>query len=341
LPRGLAIAPDGSRLYIAGFKAVSLPIDPLTGELGDPLPSGPDTPALSGDGGISGWLTLSPDGASLYGASMGSPNGLGFLVVTPDGLAGRARYRTYVDGARGLDNPRGVAVSPDGRNVYVAGTDSPGSVTLGTMAVFARDTQSGALAYRQLILERESQPSTAQVVLGDQAQLLINNGAAYTNDPNVELRFTGRVFFKPQVSNDGGLKKTIDLDLHDGVAAWRLQESGPERLPKTVYARVWTVHSGVISDDIVLDQTAPVILATQSASTSRVRARKARTRKVKVRARDRTSGVAKVQWQRVGTKAHRWVSYVASRAYAVPSGRVRVRVRDRAGNVSRWRAVAR
>jgi DNA-binding beta-propeller fold protein YncE len=102
---------------------------------------------------------LSPDGRNLYLASWAfdphgdrSDNYSDLAVFTRDGTTGALRQLPGSQGClgpstrggctagRALYGPESVAVSPDGRNVYLASS--------GGLAVFARDAQSGAL--RQL-----------------------------------------------------------------------------------------------------------------------------------------------------------------------------------------------
>jgi hypothetical protein len=111
---------------------------------------------------------------------------------------------------------------------------------------------------------------------------------------------------------------------------WTLASTGPDRLPKTAYARLaeqWGGGAGpTYKDDIVLDETAPTVVS------ARVEASR-----LTVKAHDARSGVGKVQI--AGDRKHpgKWRRYSKGRHYTVDDGRVWVRVRDRAHNRSRWR----
>jgi len=166
----------------------------------------------------------------------------------------------------------------------------------------------------------------------------INAAAAFTTSPGVMLTIhepagaTGVV-----ISNDGGFATpTTSAIACSDTYSWTLATTGSDRLPKTVYVR----FSGpgidpdkTFTDDIVLDQTAPLMnSATLSKGTSRYT--------LKVRASDKGSGVARVQLAssrtskrvtsyRYGSKIR--VRYKATARFA--------RVIDRAGNVGKWRAV--
>jgi hypothetical protein len=178
----------------------------------------------------------------------------------------------------------------------------------------------------------------------------INDAAQYTNDPNVTLSIVWPAFTTNLLlSNDGGFRAATG---HAPAARiqWRLDASGPERLPKTVYVR-FDGSSQTYTDDIILDQTAPTVqAATATAVTARAavattaakkrgkkrRAPRAKAYRVRVKASDRTSGVGKLQFavdKRKPAKALRYRTTLTVRG-AKPKF---VRAIDRAGNVSRWK----
>jgi xylan 1,4-beta-xylosidase len=128
-PRTLALSPDGRFLYAAAFGSdaiVAFARDPLTGAL---APTEPSTPALNGVTD----LALSRDGRFLYAtaydagavsafardAASGRLTPIGCIADSPRGgcTAGR--------GLRGAFN---LALSPDGRSLYVVARHS-GSLT--------------------------------------------------------------------------------------------------------------------------------------------------------------------------------------------------------------------
>jgi len=161
----------------------------------------------------------------------------------------------------------------------------------------------------------------------------INGGDRYTNDPDVVVSVVWLPLASNVVlSNDGGFGDAQTF-LVDTAVPWTLDSSGIERLPRTIYAR-FTGADGAretYQDDIVLDQTAPQLL----------RATRVGRRRLRLRARDNVSGVARMQLatnrRRPGaTRRYRRVTTL--RATSRP---VFVRVRDRAGNWSRWKRAAR
>ena len=174
--------------------------------------------------------------------------------------------------------------------------------------------------------------------------MTINGGALYTNDPDVTLSVNSPSWASSlRVANDGGFGAAKTFPVRNTIR-WRLAESGRERLPKTVYLR-FSNDAQTFTDDIILDQTKPTVSsatvgsggATSAAVTAT--ASKGRTYRVRIRAKDATSGVAKVQF------AHRKRHPSAPRTfkrisqYKATRAPKYVRVRDRAGNYSRWRSI--
>lgn len=193
----------------------------------------------------------------------------------------------------------------------------------------------------------------------------VDHGALFTNSPDVTLNLvypgstTGVV-----MSNDGGFLTAMALDPSPQMR-WRLASAGPERLPKTVYVQFLSgpFATDRFSDDIILDETRPSIVSatvrpaapsqppTSSAASpartsagSRLLAKtlvQARgSRMLRVRARDNASGVTGIQVS-VGVRASRARFRPFGRAPVTvrTAGKIWVRVRDGAGNVSKWKSV--
>lgn len=171
----------------------------------------------------------------------------------------------------------------------------------------------------------------------------INRGEDYTNSVDVTLDVIWPLCTTSvQLANDGGFRSAQSR----GVAAsipWRLSTSGPERLPKTVYLRFGSSTQN-FTDDIILDQAAPLVtsatarVAGQSANARRARSGAPRV-VVTARARDRGASGPGVIEVRAGRKVVQ-ARYGARATIRTGLRSVNVRVRDRAGNWSRARAVA-
>ncbi len=144
LPNDVTTSADGQNLYVTAGTGDSLGAftrNPSTGAL-SLLEIEKD--GLNGVDGLDGAIgvAISPDGQNLYVAAAvddaltaftRNPNtgALGFFEVKRDGVGG-------VDG---LNNARGVSISPGGQNVYVA------SQTDDALAAFTRNPSTGALSF--------------------------------------------------------------------------------------------------------------------------------------------------------------------------------------------------
>jgi len=140
-PSASAVSPDGANLYIAGTLGDALAV------FGRDVQSGRLTFLEAHRNGVDGvdslgsaWaLAVSPDGAHVYVASYSTS------VITAFARDPRTGRLTYVQAQRdGLPGPDpgllGLAVSPDGKHVYVSGLGQAND-----LAVFARDAVSGRL----------------------------------------------------------------------------------------------------------------------------------------------------------------------------------------------------
>jgi hypothetical protein len=182
----------------------------------------------------------------------------------------------------------------------------------------------------------------------------IDGGADYTNTPKVQLSIVWpRLSLQVFVANDGGFGGASGQALVASIP-WTLRSTGPERLPKTVYVRFEGVPNDLLpggvqvggpsatyTDDIILDQTAPVLESASLAGAPGA-ATAARTKRfrVRLRAKDGNSGVGMAQF-RAGRKRLAPVKFRRSLAVKATRAPSAARVRDRAGNWSRWRAVVR
>ncbi|NOZ28307.1 MAG: beta-propeller fold lactonase family protein [Chloroflexi bacterium] len=151
----VAVSPDNRHVYVTGRRGDTVTVfgrNPDTGALTftDQLRGkiGNTTANLDGAHG----LAISPDGQHVYVAS---DNIDMLLNLSRDPQAGTlALMEEFTDnmaGVDGLENGWSIAVSPDGRNVYVAGFDDD------SLSVFTRDVASGSLAFTEVIRNKVGQ----------------------------------------------------------------------------------------------------------------------------------------------------------------------------------------
>lgn len=184
---------------------------------------------------------------------------------------------------------------------------------------------------------------------GREIGLSIDDGADFTNSPDVKLNLGWRgLVDKVKVSNDGGFapSKTRVLEIENSdPLSWRLVVLGSERLPKTVYVRFHGPGLGngwdtvTYTDDIVLDTVKPeIVSASLGSAGAAVLAAKGRT--LRVKARDNKSGIRSMQVSKGKPRKKAKVLKYRKTVSVARSGRLFVRVRDGAGNWSKWKGVA-
>ncbi|HEX8084141.1 MAG TPA: Ig-like domain-containing protein [Solirubrobacteraceae bacterium] len=212
--------------------------------------------------------------------------------------------------------------------------DTGGSPTLTTSFVTGEHTPGVRITD---VVGHTATASTAvsarPVPLPGFAGVSINGGDRFTNDPDV----TVNVIWPPLanglvLSNDGGFGDAVTFAL-GGEIPWTLDSSGAERLPRTIYARFLGLAGGreTYQDDIILDETDPQLLRATAERRSRRRV------VVSVRARDNLSGVEAVQVAKRKAQPGPARAFARRLTLLSRSTRLYVRVRDGAGNWSRWK----
>lgn len=147
----VAVSPDGTGVYVAtaGDSLVAFARDPETGRLAfaQELRNGAGgVTGLAGDSAV----RVSPDAAHVYVASRGD-NAVAVFARDPatSALAFLGEQRQGVNGVDGIAEASALALSADGRHVYVTGAR-------GTLALFARDVDTGELGFVVAYVNRVS-----------------------------------------------------------------------------------------------------------------------------------------------------------------------------------------
>jgi hypothetical protein len=218
---------------------------------------------------------------------------------------------------------------------------TPQSVQIGlrvTDAAGATGVTSGSLRVTAL-------PTSSQF------GVTINNGAQFTRTPNVTVTSnfpasTTTLLF----SNDGGFLAPSTFPAQKATK-WKLDSSGPERLPKTIYVRFLAgpLVSETHQDDIILDEVPPKVqqatIAPEAAASSAVATaaatKKTRRWSIRVKASDSNSGVSQVQVTTSKKRPGKAIRYKRKLKVKSASRPGWLRARDRAGNWSKWKKLRR
>jgi fibronectin-binding autotransporter adhesin len=157
-PNSVAVSPDGLNVYATSLDSEAIDVftrNPTTGALTQASGGGGCVANAATSGCVTGRaldgpdvVTVSPDGRNVYvGAFKGNSiavftrNPTTGALAQPAGTSGCVAYTPISGCAAGvaLASPEGMAVSPDGNNVYVAAALS------GALDVFTRNPSTGAL----------------------------------------------------------------------------------------------------------------------------------------------------------------------------------------------------
>jgi DNA-binding beta-propeller fold protein YncE len=147
-PTSVAVSPDGANVYVAAMSGSAVVV--LSRGTGGalrqvgcvaeiPIPDCAGGTALTG----ADVVAVSPDGANVYvGAFIGNAVAVFARDPSTGALSPAGCIAEAISGcapAVGLAGPEGLAISPDGENVYV------GAAISGSLAVLNRDPTTGAL----------------------------------------------------------------------------------------------------------------------------------------------------------------------------------------------------
>jgi 6-phosphogluconolactonase (cycloisomerase 2 family) len=147
VPSGLAFRADGKLLLVAsgrGLLAFRLSGATLIRSAG-PIPCDEFVACTA--------VAFSPDGLFAYAVAGGGAHGsITTYIVSPAGEL----VKTTPTATHALDQPRGIDVSPDGQNLYVAASVSSG------LAIFTRDPTTGLIAQTGCVTVTGSQGACAK-----------------------------------------------------------------------------------------------------------------------------------------------------------------------------------
>ncbi len=142
---GIALSPDGTSVYVTGANESAVAVFARNTTTGLLTLQSVIRDGVNGVDGLAAdnEIAISPDGRSIYVTGF-SDNAV--AVFARDTMTGALTFQSVfkdgVGGVDGLAGTLGIAVSADGRSVYAAGRSDNG------VAVFARDTMSGALTFQ-------------------------------------------------------------------------------------------------------------------------------------------------------------------------------------------------
>jgi autotransporter-associated beta strand protein len=180
----VTLSPDGRHVYAAGNRDNALAVFRRDAEGGrltfvEMLRDGQKQGASTIDGLAGAWhVTVSPDGRHVY-ATANLENAL--AVFARDEASGQLTYVQRIKqgeaGVASLDGASGVAVSPDGANVYVT-ADRDDTVT-----VFARDPETGHVTlmevFRQGVGEADGINGANSIAVSPDGGLVYVTGLAF------------------------------------------------------------------------------------------------------------------------------------------------------------------
>jgi hypothetical protein len=168
----------------------------------------------------------------------------------------------------------------------------------------------------------------------------MNRSALYTTSRSVTLSIVwDDCRSHALISNDGGFSNATRVALPtNGQIPWTLPNTGSDRLPKTVYVKFESPdgsYSNTITDDIILDMTAPVV--SSIAKQSKVKSNYT----TKIKATDSSSGVYTVYFYDKNKKALKAITYRnATTTITIGTKKaVYIRLKDRAGNYTKYLAI--
>jgi len=216
-----------------------------------------------------------------------------------------------------------------------------GLLTLGSNSIKVSLNCSGLPAGFNQVLT--NQINLAQESYGDTQGISINRGSNFTNSRDVTLNLSfndGSVPFQVMISNDGGFPVSARSiqSYKKNTVSWKLSSSG-NKVTKIVYVKYrYSADEGwgqTFSDNIEIDTTSPEL--------TYVAAYKVGSKiKFTMSAKDNRSGISQVQYSNFNNDSKAVTSTYSKKltvSLKPKSGNVYVRVKDKAGNWSKWKKV--
>ena len=149
-PTNLVIAPGNNHVYVASPGSNSIILFSRNSFTGRLLQMKTYTDNENGIDGLSQVydLAISPDGLHIYAAGEADDSVAVFSRDTTNGLLTFIEnHKDDMFGVRGLDGASGILVSPDGNNVYAAGTNDD------QIVIFDRHAYLGTLTFKESITD--------------------------------------------------------------------------------------------------------------------------------------------------------------------------------------------
>ncbi|MCB0079448.1 MAG: beta-propeller fold lactonase family protein, partial [Caldilineaceae bacterium] len=168
---GVVVSPDAKNLYVTSYYAGSLTTFDRELTTGAVTPVGTETDGLAGARKVA----ISPDGKQLYVTAGDAGT---FTIYQRHADSGQLAFQDqYSNDAvvSGLGGAHGVAVSPDGRNIYVTGANKS------ALVIFSRDGD-GFVGYQDTIVSVPDLAGARSVVVSPDGQHVYASG--YTNTTN-------------------------------------------------------------------------------------------------------------------------------------------------------------
>ncbi|MCA9060677.1 MAG: beta-propeller fold lactonase family protein, partial [Planctomycetaceae bacterium] len=179
--RDVKVSPDGLYVYTAGSGDDGIGIfsrNPTTGLL-TYVSAVFDGGAINGLNGATS-IAISPDGTSLYVAGRDDDAVAVFSRNLSTGALTFVEFEAdTVGGVTGLDRILSVKVSPDGKFVYTAAGGNRNFTGADAIAVFARDSGTGALSFVSSYADGDTQGGNTIAGLDDLSDLVISPDGKY------------------------------------------------------------------------------------------------------------------------------------------------------------------